>query len=158
MRIIVFSDSHGRSDVLVDIMRFHPSAAYYLHLGDGEADARRLIKMFPYKKIIHICGNCDLASTSDQQLFMKLARGYKLFAAHGHNFGVKFSLSAIKAEARKKGADILLFGHTHEPVSFYEDGMHIMNPGAAMNRRYGIIDITPSGVMANNALLPGLNF
>ena len=140
MRIIVFSDSHGRSDVLVDIVRFHPNAALYLHLGDGAADYYRLCAMFPDKNITHLCGNCDMASLSEAELFLPLERGHSLFAAHGHNFGVKFSLSAMKAEARKNGADIMLYGHTHEPVSFYEDGLHIMNPGAAMFRSYGMVD------------------
>lgn len=158
MRIIVFSDSHGRSDVLIDIVRFHPNAGLYLHLGDGEADVNRLVHTFPGKNIVHLRGNCDLASLSDPLLFMCLERGYRLFAAHGDNYGVKFSLSAIKAEARRRGANILLFGHTHEPVNFYEDGMHIMNPGSAMHKRYGVLDITPSGVIANTASLPGISF
>ncbi len=46
--------------------------------------------------------------------------------------------------------DILLFGHTHVPYTAYDDGMYIMNPGSiGYTGTYGIVDITPSGIMTN---------
>ena len=45
------------------------------------------------------------------------------------------------AEARAVGADILLFGHTHQPLCRQlEDGLWMMNPGPARSH-YGLITI-----------------
>ncbi|MCI7805035.1 MAG: metallophosphoesterase family protein, partial [Oscillospiraceae bacterium] len=60
-----------------------------------------------------------------------------------------------KAKARSMGADIALYGHTHERFCAYEDGLYIMNPGSTSCPRdgrkpsFGIIDVSPSGIMTN---------
>ena len=49
-------------------------------------------------------------------------------------------------EAKKKGADIVLFGHTHLQYTDYIDGLYVMNPGSVgMFGQYGVIDITDKG-------------
>ena len=53
--------------------------------------------------------------------------------------------------AKEKGADIALFGHTHTPFYEYRENIHLFNPGSVANSEYGIIDITPSGIMCINA-------
>ncbi|MFR3419646.1 MAG: metallophosphoesterase family protein [Eubacterium sp.] len=45
---------------------------------------------------------------------------------------------------KRRNADIVLFGHTHNQYTEYLDGLYIMNPGSVgMNGDYGVIDITP---------------
>ena len=51
--------------------------------------------------------------------------------AHGHQYHVKMGRSAAESAARQAGANILLFGHTHEPVCEFERGLWIVNPGSA---------------------------
>ena len=53
--------------------------------------------------------------------------------------------------ARGNGAQIALYGHTHEPMTDYQDGLYVMNPGALGGARgsYGIIDLTPAGIVTN---------
>ena len=39
------------------------------------------------------------------------------------------------------GADIALFGHTHRPFLEEDGGVWYMNPGAARDGRYGVIEM-----------------
>jgi predicted phosphodiesterase len=41
---------------------------------------------------------------------------HKILITHGHLFGVKGGLGGLIAHAAELGADIVLFGHTHEPT------------------------------------------
>lgn len=52
--------------------------------------------------------------------------------------------------SRERQADILLFGHTHQPLTDYDDGLYILNPGSLRGRgTYGLLDVTPTGVLLN---------
>ena len=69
---------------------------------------------------------------------------------------MKDNLDIAKLFARKNGADILLYGHTHIAFTDYDDGLYIMNPGSCGRPReglpsYGIIDITKAGVAMHTA-------
>jgi hypothetical protein len=57
--------------------------------------------------------------------------GVKLFMTHGHLHQVKSGLGALIRDARITGSQAVLFGHTHEPLCRYEDGLWIVNPGSA---------------------------
>ena len=66
--------------------------------------------------------------------------------SYGHPYNVKFGYENIIAEAKRRNADIVLFGHTHNQYTEYIDGLYIMNPGSVgMNGDYGVIDITSKG-------------
>lgn len=152
MRILVFSDSHGRSHALREALMLHPETDAVIHLGDGERDFGGLEDLLEGKKLVQVCGNCDFASVlPPMQIFS--ACGSDILCTHGHFEGVKFGTQALEAKARNMGARIALYGHTHQSVTRYEDGLYIMNPGAARAGEYGIIDITPSGIMCSTAVL-----
>ena len=156
MRIIVMSDTHGNYSALESIIMRNTDADRFIHLGDGERELDRFIVSHEIisQKIIHVAGNCDYLSFS-QDVFTLPVMEHKIFAAHGHQFGVKSSLERLKAIARSNGCDIVLYGHTHERFQSYEDGMWIMNPGSAACPRdgnrpsFGHIDISPAGVVTN---------
>ena len=65
--------------------------------------------------------------------------GKKIFLTHGHKYGVKMSPARVVAEAKKKGADICIFGHTHKQYFDSED-IIVINPGGAY-KGYGILTI-----------------
>ena len=67
--------------------------------------------------------------------------GVRLFLTHGHLFGVKSGMSRLKLEADRVGADIALFGHTHRPFLEEDGGVWYMNPGAARDGHYGVIEM-----------------
>ncbi len=151
MRIVVFSDSHGKYDTLEKIMERHVNdAEIFLHLGDGEREFELLSYVYTNKKLLFVAGNCDYGSSKPTYDIVNVA-GKKIFFTHGAGFGVKSGIGQAINEARKFGADILLYGHTHVPFVSYEEGLYIMNPGSCGRPRaggpsYGIIDITNAGI------------
>ena len=64
--------------------------------------------------------------------------------------GSRRGFTGYAAPARERQADILLFGHTHQPLTDYDDGLYILNPGSLRGRgTYGLLDVTPTGVLLN---------
>ena len=54
-----------------------------------------------------------------------------LYMTHGHRHGVKSGTECLLAAAREKGAQAVLFGHTHRAVCRKEeDGLWVINPGS----------------------------
>ena len=142
MKVCVFSDSHGCSANLVKAVKTEePSLCFFL--GDGEKDVQILEKRFPSLPVYSVRGNCDLRSEQPRQICCVMG-GVRFFATHGHLFNVKYdpSLSELLQEA--KGADVVLFGHTHTALRESRDGMEILNPGSIgryTRPSYGIIMI-----------------
>ena len=146
MRILVFSDSHGSSRCIEETLLLHKDADAVIHLGDGERDMSRVEDLLKGKKVIQVCGNCDFASLLPVNEIVTLG-GARIFCSHGHTELVKHGTGAFRAKARALGAHIALYGHTHESVTDYDEGLYVMNPGSARVGEYGAIDITPSGIM-----------
>ena len=113
-------------------------------LGDGEDDFDMVLNAYPHIKYERVCGNCDWGSNYPDKMEIEFA-GKKIFFSHGHPYNVKFAYENIIAEAKKRGADIVLFGHTHNQYTEYQESLCIMNPGSVANGDYGVIDITPKG-------------
>ena len=156
MRIVVLSDTHGNYFNLESIILRNTDADWIIHLGDGEHELDNFIlshqKLAP--KIIHVAGNCDFDSLSEDHIILPVME-HKIFATHGHHFGVSGSLERLKALALTNGCDIVLFGHTHARYLSFEDGLYILNPGSASIPRdgnkpsFGHIDISPAGIVTN---------
>lgn len=146
MRILVFSDSHGSDKTLCDAMLLHKDAEMIIHLGDGERDFEALEFAVKGRRLVQVCGNCDFYSLLPCNEFIDAA-GVRIFCSHGHTELVKHGTQAFIQKAKNAGARIALYGHTHQSVTAYDDGLYIMNPGCARNGEYGVIDITPSGIM-----------
>lgn len=155
MRILVTSDTHGDSASLRRAVLSQPKAEIVIHLGDGGDDVELVRTSFPERTFLQVRGNCDWGSALPQTGEFE-AGGKKIFYTHGHMYGVKSGDYTIISEARSRKADILLFGHTHQPREDYEDGLYIMNPGrlSGWEPTYGIIDITEQGIVLNVMKLP----
>ena len=113
MDIVVVSDTHGRGDRLEEVMR-RTGADTLLFLGDGlrdlaVVDAGRVT-------VRAVRGNCDwFSATAAPQLRLEIFGAYRILMMHGHTAGVKAGLTAAIATALENEADVLLYGHTHEP-------------------------------------------
>jgi putative phosphoesterase len=75
------------------------------------------------------------------------AENKTVFCTHGHCLGVKYGFLNLFERAKETNADIALFGHTHEPLVEYEDGLWLFNPGSIHEHSYGFADITPAGIV-----------
>ena len=91
-------------------------------------------------KYYQVAGNCDFGSELPAYDEIKFD-GKTVFFSHGHPFYVKYGYSDIISEAQRRGADICLFGHTHNQHSLKQDGIYVMNPGSVREGFYGMIDI-----------------
>ena len=174
LKIVFFSDSHGNPEKMLKAAKIHMSTAdYFIFLGDGLGDAKRL-EQFTEKPVIKVAGNCDgmyMGITGEKhgsECFLDLGN-LSLFICHGHTFGVKSGLGVLEAEAKRKNADIALFGHTHISFQKYippeKDGdkpLYLFNPGSISKPRdgapsYGIIEMSQSvgrkDILLSNATL-----
>ncbi len=168
--IIVFSDSHGRSDGIVAAAAMHPTADV-IHLGDGVDDVAQA--HLTGRRIWCVRGNCEefsfscsIYGASPRELLIETC-GLKIFAIHGNRENVKYGIEKAVCSAASHGADILLFGHTHVPYedyipsgTEYELGavlskpLRILNPGSIGKGHpypsYGLITICGKNVILSH--------
>lgn len=154
MRMIVTSDSHGRRGSLFDIIEKHiDDAELFVNLGDCNS-GRDLEDAKAYfgdrLNLICVCGNCDFAGNAPVEQVITFG-GKKVLLCHGHTYSVKFGLYDYESRAKREGADIALYGHTHTPCVNYIDGIYYFNPGAVRDGVYGIVDVTKAGIVCINA-------
>lgn len=150
MRILVVSDTHGDESGLYKVLLSQPKAEIVIHLGDGENDVEAQKYRFPEKMFLQVRGNCDWASRLPEKGEC-MVEGVRIFYTHGHIYQVKYGTDEFERAARENKADIALYGHTHRAEAVYRDGLYIMNPGSMRGSfgTYGIIDITPQGIVTN---------
>lgn len=152
MRLLIVADVHGRLGALLDVLDSQPTAQHVFCLGDGVEQYEEAATLYP-DRIFHIvAGNCDFGA-SHPRLGEIVLGGKRIVYTHGHIEQVKYGIEHAVSVARSRGADLLLFGHTHEPTRHYEDGLHIFNPGSlGYHGEYGVVDITPAGQIMTIAL------
>lgn len=150
MRVLVVSDTHRDLAALREAILRQPQAEVVIHLGDGEEEAQEMKQIFPEKMFLQVRGNCDWCSSLPAE-GMQVLKGKRIFYTHGYTYNVNYGMYDVVSAARGLKADVLLFGHTHVPVAEFQDGLYIMNPGSLHGSQgtYGILDITPAGVVTN---------
>ena len=140
MRLLVLSDSHGRPSHLLAAVEAEPKAELIYFLGDGERDLEMAGLCHPDLNVIAVRGNCDWGSDLPAR-DIRTAGGIRVLATHGYAERVKYGPAELEMAAADVKADLILFGHTHEPYNQYVDGRLYFNPGALADGRYGVIDI-----------------
>lgn len=148
MRILVLSDSHGRRVPLERAIEAQPQARAVFFLGDFVRDAEELPLLYPERTFYTARGNCDFASDLPETGCATVG-GVKIFYTHGHTCGVKSGTGGLEQAARRAGATIALYGHTHVAEIHYRDGLYLVNPGSVSQPRegpasYAVIDLTPA--------------
>ncbi len=146
MKILVLSDSHGRPDrIRAALARQVPPPDELIFLGDGLADLRRCDT--GDVPVLEVRGNCDAfsifdTSPSPEERIVTFC-GLCIMMMHGHVWSAKSGIEEAAAHAAQKGADILLYGHTHRRYEGYiptgetvggvelKKPLRIFNPGAA---------------------------
>ena len=153
MRILVLSDSHRHNFNLFTAITEEPTAEVVYFLGDGANEFEEAQLIYGKEQaFIGVRGNCDLSSFLPER-DIRTNGGKRILATHGYLQNVKFGLTDLQLEAVSEKCDIVLFGHTHKPESIYKDGIYYFNPGSLRDGCYGVIDITPNGVICINKKL-----
>ncbi len=149
MNIVVISDTHGKFDILYDIVTRNQGADLFIHLGDGEREYYDVRNLFPEKAFLFLKGNNDWGDYP--LVHIVNLDGHKFFMTHGHNYGRLDTEDYIASSASANGCDVALFGHTHLPLSMEMYGVHLFNPGSPSRPRgmnkpsYGLIEIKKDG-------------
>lgn len=136
MRIAVISDTHGDIKECISVLKDVEDLSLIMHLGDYSKDAK-YIKEELGIDLVYVKGNCDFKdfSASDEELITINSK--RILLTHGHKYGVKTGLNKIYYRAKEVNADIVLFGHSHIPLSTFEDNILFVNPGSISSPKGG---------------------
>lgn len=152
MKILVLSDSHSALRFMRDCIRIvKPNAV--VHLGDHYDDGQALAEENRHLCFHQVPGNCDRyrCPMNTPQVLCYPIGGVRLFMTHGHNHHVKSGIGALLADARRNGAQAVLYGHTHRAECYQEpDGLWVLNPGScgAYSGSAGVIEIENGAITA----------
>ena len=150
MKILIISDTHGNLKNFYKVLETEKPIDNLLHLGDFIGDDDE-IRAAADCACAFVRGNCDIFSNErDVRDFGLLS--HNVHMEHGQM--LPYDLDSIAARAKYLGADILLFGHTHSPLSVFHNGVYIINPGSLSRPRqpdhrpsYVIMDIDKDGTL-----------
>jgi uncharacterized protein len=128
MKLLVISDSHGN---YVHALKAHQLAGpvdHIIHLGDGAEDAR-LMEQVLEVRVHRVAGNCDFDQEIPRELTLEFG-DCRVFLTHGNRHLVKSGLGQLIRKGVEVGAQVVLYGHTHQPAVASDQGMLLVNPGA----------------------------
>ncbi len=128
MKILIVSDTHGRCTNLERVLAMVRPIDLLIHLGDIERD-RDYIEAICDCPMEVVAGNNDFLSSDPRELLLPLGN-HLVFAAHGNRYAVNGGPFLIKKQAKEKGADIVMYGHTHVPLVDLSDDIWVLNPGS----------------------------
>ena len=167
MKILVFSDSHGKPDRLEAAIRRVPADAA-IHLGDGARDfetaRERLGADFDRRmRFFSVRGNCDLGPEGLPLESEIVLGGLRFLILHGHTRRVKYGTKDLEDYARARGVDAVLYGHTHSaddrllPGGPGKQPLRIFNPGSIggslyLSPHFGILEIRDGTLFTNSVL------
>ena len=140
-KYLVFSDSHGRDERMLGIVeQYKKDVDGIFFLGDMENGGDRLRNSIP-GPVYMVRGNCDWSlDAPDFQVFR--LHVHKIAMTHGHKQHVNAGADILKYWALEKGADVVLYGHTHVPFVEQSSQMTVLNPGSISRPRQG--DMIPT--------------
>lgn len=153
MRILVVSDTHGDMHTLLKAVNAQPKAEIIVHCGDGDEQVQMLKQLYKDKMIVGVRGNCDWSSWLPATETLNVL-GKKIFITHGHLYNAKVGYYQLECAGREQNADIILFGHTHMPMTEYANGIYMLNPGSCHGymASYGYVDIMENGDIVTNTV------
>lgn len=135
-KILVTSDTHGMYDAISDYILVHDDIDLLIHAGDGLEDVRNInyetgIDYYAVK------GNNDYFINEEYDKIIDI-EGIKILLSHGHKYGIDFTYEKILAKAKELSCDIVIFGHIHQFVNEYRNGILLLNPGSPSLARDGL--------------------
>ena len=96
------------------------------------------MEFYTKNNIISVKGNCDYIDLPPLQVIEIESK--RILVTHGHLYNVHFDIFKLYMLAKEKGADIVLYGHTHNQMVEEYDGITFINPGALKNGNYALLD------------------
>lgn len=128
MRILIVSDTHKSHRNLEKVMEKERPFDILIHLGDTEGGEDYIEALAECPAHI-VRGNNDFFSNLPPEEEFDV-EGHHIFITHGHYYYVSLNEERLKEEARARGADIVMYGHTHKPALTREKDLVTLNPGS----------------------------
>lgn len=150
MRILIVSDTHRKNDNYFSLLQKWKKVDMIIHCGDVEGSEYALSESSECP-VCMVSGNNDFFSQLPREQEISIGK-YKVWITHGHNYLVSMGPERIQQEARARGVDIVMFGHTHRPLLVQEEDLITLNPGSLSYPRqeghkptYALMEIDKQG-------------
>lgn len=150
MKVLIVSDTHGRDGALKEVLERVKPIDMLVHCGDveGSEDYIRTLVDCP----VHmVAGNNDFFCDLPKEEEFTIGK-YRVLLTHGHYYYVSVDPQMLRDDARARGFDIAMFGHTHRPFLEQEEDITVLNPGSLSYPRqegrkysYMILDLDRNG-------------
>lgn len=158
MKCLIFSDSHGNTRNMREAIARNPDAEVVFFLGDGLNDADALAANDGTRAWLAVAGNCDFMPLFKDAYVKKTdsitLMEKKIVFTHGDLYGAKYGMGGLFSLAGELGADVVLFGHTHEALEEYRNfengGVYFFNPGSIGGCSYGLLLLTDKGILLSH--------
>ena len=130
MKVLICSDTHRKDDLLKKVIEKESPIDMLIHLGDAEGSEELYKNWLPLStRLLAVRGNNDFFSNLDSERAVKIGESNCLLT-HGHYYNVSLDTEFLRKEAKARGFDIAMFGHTHRPLYDTQDGVTLLNPGS----------------------------
>ena len=155
MKILIVSDTHRSNALFLQLVAKYEPLDMIIHCGDIEGSELTIDSAS--KCPVHmVAGNNDFFSDAPLEDEFMIAN-HKVYLTHGHHYYISMGNELLKDEARSRGADIVMYGHTHRPVIERDNGLLVINPGSLTYPRqegrrpsYAIMDVAEDGTIDVN--------
>ncbi len=145
MRILIVSDTHGRHGNLEKIIEQEQPFDMMLHLGDVES-GDDYIRALVDCEVKIVGGNNDYFLRLPYDIEFEV-EGTKVFMTHGHIYYIYRGLDMLIKEGKKRNADVVMYGHLHEPYLEEHGNMTVLSPGSVTYPRQ--VGRVPSYIIMN---------
>lgn len=138
MKIAIISDTHAkkRNDKLFRLIdTLFIEADMIIHAGDY-ISSDVVSKLREHKNFVGVWGNNDKGSIRDllKEKVILSIEGYKIGLYHGHG-NSKNTLQTAYDKFIDDKVDIIIFGHTHQPLILTKNKIIMINPGSPSYKR-----------------------
>lgn len=128
MKVLIVSDTHGSNSLYAQLCKKYAPLDMVIHCGDIEGYEEEL-KHAAGCPVVMVAGNNDFFSDTKKEEEITL-EGHRIWITHGHNYYVSMGNDIIVDEAKSRGIEIVMYGHTHRPVIETKNGVAAINPGS----------------------------
>lgn len=128
MRILIVSDTHRKNENYFKVLEKMKKLDMVIHCGDVEGSEYALSEAADCP-VLMVSGNNDFFTQLPREQELNIG-DYKVWVTHGHNYLVSLGTERIKQEAKARGVQIVMFGHTHRPCLEQDDELIAVNPGS----------------------------
>ncbi len=150
MKILIVSDTHRQNGNYLKVLRRVAPVDMVVHCGDVEG-SEYLICEGAGCPVEMVAGNNDFFTDLPREKEFQIGK-YHVWLTHGHNYYVSMGNETLKKEAIARGVDIVMYGHTHNPVIDLGEEIIALNPGSLTYPRqegrrpsYMIMDMDTEG-------------